>query len=237
MHAQHMPFSLLTSQNDLDSQQAIKTDKKHGKLPDGNADLTQLLRLWGVFGARIKTGCSALRVGDLRCLQGKTDFDTIKAYNQPVLLTLRRDGQKQIVLLYQMIDDDTAVLVGNDDTRKVALDKLLDAWTGQYQMIWRSAANSSLITPGSRGDAVVWLRKILADIESDGDSKEQKKHDKLSPTFDKKLERQLKAFQKSHGLATDGIVGPRTQIMLNAALPSDGMPNLFSAKSHSKHQH
>ncbi|HET7315522.1 AAA family ATPase [Salinisphaera sp.] len=200
-------------------------------LPKGDADMSQLLRLWGVFGAQVRSGCASLHVGDMRCLDDSGDFTTIKRYNRPALLVLEHDDHHQTVLLDAINDDGTVTLIGGDGARKVDQQRLLDLWTGRFKMIWRSDAGVKLIQPGSIGSAVVWLRKRLMRIE--GKNPDQQVG-KPSPVYDRALGERLRAFQKSHGLEADGIAGPRTQIILNGAVPSPGAPSLTPDKSSEK---
>lgn len=193
-------------------------------LPAGDADINQLLRLWGVFGAQVRAGCSELHVGDLRCLADSGDLKVLERYNRPALLMLERDGRQQTVLL-SAVNDKTVTLVGGQGTRDVARSRLLDAWTGRFEVVWRSDSGVRLIQPGSVGNAVVWLRKRLLQVDGKNPHSQL---GKLSPVYDDKLGERLKAFQKSHGLEADGLAGPRTQMMLNGAVPSPGAPSLRS---------
>ena len=74
-----------------------------------------------------------------------------------------------------------------------------------------------------RGEVYGWLRKRLDRI--DGQNPETRLGP-ASPVYDDALERRLRAFQTANGLKVDGIAGPRTQMMLNGAVPSPGSPAL-----------
>ncbi|KEZ79022.1 ExeA family protein [Salinisphaera hydrothermalis] len=200
-------------------------------LPKGNADINQVLRLWGVFGAQIRSGCSDLHVGDLRCLDDTGDFATVRRYNRPALLILNEKNHHQTVLLSGVNKDGTVTLVGGDGTRDVDRDRLLKLWTGRFEVVWRSDAGVALIQPGSVGNAVVWLRKRLMQIDGKNPDNQV---GKPSPVYDDALGKRLKAFQKSHNLKPDGIAGPRTQMMLNGAVPSPGAPSLTPVKPSEK---
>ncbi|WP_423824121.1 AAA family ATPase [Salinisphaera sp. SPP-AMP-43] len=207
-----------------DRSSAPKPQRSPQDLPVGDADINQLLRLWGVFGAQVRAGCGELHVGDLRCLADHGDLKVLERYNRPALLMLDRDGQSQTVLL-SAVNDKTVTLVGSQGTRDVARSRLLKSWTGRFEVVWRSDSGVRLIQPGSVGNAVVWLRKRLLQIDG------QNPHSqlgKLSPVYDNALGERLRAFQKSHGLEADGLAGPRTQMMLNGAVLSPGSPSLRS---------
>lgn len=192
-------------------------------VPTGDATITQLLRLWGVFGAQVRSGCANLRIGDLRCLADTGDFSIIKRYNRPALLTIQRDGRTHKVLLSSLEEGD-ATLVGSDGTRRISQAALKQLWTGEFEVVWRADSGVGLIQPGAVGSAVVWLRKRLDRI--DGQNPETRLGP-ASPVYDDALERRLRAFQTANDLKVDGIAGPRTQMMLNGAVPSPGSPALI----------
>ncbi|GAB3685652.1 ExeA family protein [Salinisphaera aquimarina] len=193
-----------------------------GGIPPGDADISQLLRLWGVFGSQVQTNCGALRVGDLRCLSDRGSFAMVERYNRPALFTIQRDGKRQKVLL-SSLDKDSATLVGGDGTRRVPRAELARLWTGQFEVVWRSDSGVSLIQPGAVGDAVVWLRRRLARADGKNPNTDL---GPPSPVYDDRLEAELKHFQLVHGLEPDGMAGPRTQMMLNGAVATPGSPAL-----------
>lgn len=195
--------------------------------PKGDADINQVLRLWGRGGAQVVSDCANLHAGDLRCLDDTGDFATLKRYDRPALLMLKEKNQRQTVLLSGVNDNGTVTLVGANATRDVDRQRLLKRWTGRFEVIWRSDAGVKLIQPGSIGSAVVWLRKRFMHIDERNPDKQM---GKLSPIYDEALGQRLKTFQKSHGLKADGIAGPRTQIILNGAVPSPGAPSLTPVK-------
>jgi len=199
-------------------------------IPEGNADINQLLRLWGVFGSQVRSGCEGLRVGDLRCVSDSTDLATIERYNRPALLVLQQEEEqdkKQTVLL-SAINQNTVTLVGSDGTRQISRAQLAALWTGRFEMVWRSDSGLRLIQPGSVGDAVVWLRRRLLQIQGKNPDAQI---GRASPVYDQALQQRLEAFQKSHGLKPDGIAGPLTQLMLNGLVPSPGAPSLRAVSS------
>lgn len=191
-------------------------------VPAGDADITQLLRLWGVFGSEVRTDCANLRIGDLRCLADRGSFAMIERYNRPALLQIRNDGRTYKVLL-SSLDGQDVTLIGAEGTRRVSRAKLSRIWSGRFEVVWRADSGFSLIQPGAVGSAVVWLRKRLDRI--DGQNPETRLGP-ASPVYDAPLERRLRDFQAANGLEADGMAGPRTQMMLNGAVPSPGSPAL-----------
>ena len=195
-------------------------------IPAGDADINQMLRLWGVFGSQVQSSCDSLRVGDLRRLSDSGSFAMVERYNRPALLTLQREGRRQTVLL-SALDETHATLVGANGTRRVDRRELAGMWTGDFRIIWRSDSGVGLIQPGAVGDAVVWLRQRLARASGRNPAAEL---GPPSPVYDDELQAELEAFQLSKGLRADGMAGPRTQIMLNGAVPSPGSPALNRAE-------
>lgn len=200
---------------------AETTDAPDG-IPVGDADITQLLRLWGVFGSEVRANCGDLKIGDLRCLADSGSFAMIERYNRPALLTIRNEGRTYQVLL-SSLDEQNATLIGAEGTRRVSRAKLSRIWNGRFEVVWRADSGFGLIQPGAVGSAVVWLRKRLDRI--DGQNPETQLGP-ASPVYDASLERRLRDFQAANGLDPDGMAGPRTQMMLNGAVPSPGSPAL-----------
>lgn len=191
-------------------------------IPGEDADITQLLRLWGVFGSEVRASCANLRVGDLRCLSDRGSFAMIERYNRPALLTIRHDGRTYKVLL-SSLENQSATLIGADGTRRISRGRLLRIWNGQFEVVWRADSGVGLVQPGAVGSGVVWLRERLARIGGDNPDTQL---GPASPVYDDALGKRLREFQATNGLAPDGIAGPRTQMMLNGAVPSPGSPAL-----------
>jgi general secretion pathway protein A len=83
-----------------------------------------------------------------------------------------------------------------------------------------SAPPRTLIGLGASGAAVRWLRERLALAAG------QPVPDPLSEVFDAALAEQVRAFQRDHGLQPDGLVGPRTLVLLNNLIPEPDTPAL-----------
>lgn len=193
-----------------------------GVLPAGNADLDQLLRLWGVFGSAVNAGCGNLAVGDLRCFSHRGGFDELERYDRPALLILQTDRGRRRVLLSRLTDD-AATLVFPEGTREIARRRLAELWTGEFQLIWRKPASPAYAGVGTVGQSVAWLRRRLAVAR--GDNPEHIVG-QPSPVFDEALEAELRRFQLTHGLDPDGMLGPRTMIVLENLTPTPGTPRL-----------
>lgn len=213
--------------NQRDKKQSGKSDdalpaNPASILPKGNAQLSQLLRLWGVFGASTPTSCAHFNVGNLHCLSEEGKLAMLDRFNRPALLTLEYNDQQQRVLLTQLGKKE-ASLRGAQATRRISREQLARLWSGQFSMIWRANTGVIYIQDNMIGAAVVWLRNRLQRILK---KKEKQRVGPASPVFDKDLEDRVRHFQLMHGLKPDGIAGPRTQIMLNGIAPANGTPTL-----------
>jgi general secretion pathway protein A len=84
-------------------------------------------------------------------------------------------------------------------------------------ILWKPPQNpSSLIRPGSHGSEVLWLRERLPAAGSPSDPQ----------TYDMALGRDIAQFQRTHHLASDGLAGTRTQLVLDGAYARSDGPHL-----------
>jgi general secretion pathway protein A len=191
-------------------------------LPAGNAGLDQLLRLWGVFGSPVDDGCARLVVGDLRCFSGRGGFAELERYDRPALLLLKTaEGHRRVVL--RRLSADTATLVFPEGTRELRRTRLAELWTGEFDLIWRKTASPGFAAVGTVGESVVWLRRRLT-LARGGNP--ETRVGRPSPVFDEALETELRRFQITHGLEPDGLLGPRTMVVLENWSPTPGTPRL-----------
>lgn len=191
-------------------------------LPPGNAGIDRLLRLWGVFGNAAEDGCGQLAVGDLRCFSGRGGFAELERYDRPALLVLETERGRRRVLLSRL-SGDTATLVFPEGTRELRRERLAGLWTGEFELVWRKTASPGFAGVGTVGESVVWLRRRLALARGENP---EARVGRPSPVFDEALERSLRRFQLTHDLEPDGLLGPRTMIVLENLSPTAGTPRL-----------
>jgi general secretion pathway protein A len=95
----------------------------------------------------------------------------------------------------------------------VALADISTAWSGDYVLVWQVPPGvKEALSPGSRGQAITWLRKSLAAIAGD-----DRKADGPA-AFDDELVKRVKAFQLAEGIIPDGVVGALTIARLDMRL-------------------
>ncbi|MEW8030029.1 MAG: AAA family ATPase [Candidatus Thiodiazotropha sp.] len=205
-------------------------DFKLGKLfglPQRRVDMYQtLLSLWD--GAKRFQGssppCQQVRGFGLRCLISTSDWASLLGMNRPLLLQLKQDKQRRLLLL-KHVDDEWLLVDGGMQEGIITRTELMRYWTGEYIMFWRPLAEIALIGEGSSGSAVTWLRERLQRV--DGIEPPAIEGPDL---FDAELENRLKTFQQRRGLAADGVAGQQTMIYLNNLAIPPGTPTLVSTQ-------
>lgn len=174
-----------------------------------------LLRLWGLPGtlARRANPCHAVKHRGLLCLRAHTDWAMLRRFDRPALLELNGEalGDQHRVLL-RALSAKQATLEYGSRSIQLSTARLRTLWNGTLLLLWRPATDSRLLRPGSHGPAVRWLRQRL--------------HLPGPSHFDQALEHRVRQFQRRHDLAVDGLVGPRTMLLLNNIAPAPATPLL-----------
>ena len=90
------------------------------------------------------------------------------------------------------------------DVDRVVLQR---AWNGEYASVWRGPeALAETPSADGRGPAVDWVHAHLPGYGGPA-------------VLDAQMREAVRAFQQSHGLSTDGVVGPETLLALGARDP------------------
>jgi general secretion pathway protein A len=184
--------------------------------------MSRLIALWD---RNIKIGhgenvCEALARQSLQCYKSSGQWSDLAQLNRPAILTLNVDhGQVQYVLL-RALSGEAAVIDSRGSALHMPLARLSPLWTGEFLLLWRREVDTNLIGPGIRGEAVVWLRKRLA--EASGTPLPPPIPDRFGP----ELRASLVRFQTAHGLDADGVAGIRTLIALSDVKRSPDTPTL-----------
>jgi murein L,D-transpeptidase YcbB/YkuD len=102
--------------------------------------------------------------------------------------------------------------------RRTALSR---AWLGRYALLWQPAdGRLRTLSAGMSGAGVRWLRRSLQRLEGVPAGSDP------ATVYDSGLVRLVRRFQRSHGLAVDGIAGVQTQMAVSGALPDPHSPLL-----------
>lgn len=196
-------------------------------MPEETA-LRVLLRRWGVRIQDLGGGdpCARVVALGLRCERERGRLSNVRYFDRPVLLRVSdRNGQPRYVALGSL-DLEYATLDLESGVERVPVAGLESVWTGDYTVLWRPPPTGApLIGPGASTDSIQWLRRLVAQVPDSGLAYVD------SGRFDGTLAEALKDFQRSRGLAPDGIAGPRTLIQLHNVAGTPGIPRLMPSSA------
>ncbi|MDX2456473.1 MAG: AAA family ATPase [Gammaproteobacteria bacterium] len=189
---------------------------------------TELLSLWSVILPESVTPdfCDFAKQYGLLCMTEQGDWNTLRQFDRPVILQLAAPDGREVPVVLQHLEGSVAeVFVGNEFYR-LGIEQVEQSWYGDYTLLLQAPPGGRLYMKiGDRGPVVSWLRQQLE--QAQGASIPAP--DPLD--FDYVLQAQVLAFQRSHGLVTDGIVGKNTMIHLNTASGREGVPRLLNGPS------
>ncbi len=174
----------------------------------------KLLSMWGVEGAEPSSlnFCQDAAAQGLTCLSDRSALSGLYRYDRPAILYLRI-GEVSSYAVALKASPESVVLDVLGQEHVIPAASLDDVWDGKFLLLWRRPGNiRGNISQGVSGRPALWLRRALDQIEGKST---------VGSTFDTQLASRLKAFQRRSGLAADGIVGPRTYILLQNKLAAD----------------
>jgi general secretion pathway protein A len=192
----------------------------HVENTDNASAFQTLLGMWNVAfdgASSAAPPCEQAANAGLECHADKASFAELRTYNRPAIITLAlSDGTSSQVVLATLNDHSATLRVG-PHTYEVDLLALERVWFGDYLIVWKPPQNpAGLIRPGSHGPEVLWLRErlVVAEVATD------------PQTYDTALGREIATFQRAHHLASDGLAGTRTQLVLDGAYGRSEGPHL-----------
>jgi len=154
--------------------------------------------------------CVFARDMGLACLAEKGSWGLLRQYDRPVIMELNADDGQTVPVILQHLNDAVAELTIGNDTYRVPVSEVDRYWLGDFALLLKSPPNGNLLLKaGDRGLDVAWLRRSLeAALKTELPAADP-------AYFDIPLHNQIIAFQRSHGLKPDGVVGQQTLIQLN----------------------
>lgn len=157
--------------------------------------------------------CKQAQTWGLECIDTRGNFNSALRFNKPLIIRLSDDTGHEFYAGLTAVKGKEATLVIDDKVRRVNVDVISKRWPGSYTLLWRRPRKFLFsIGPGSKGPEVQLLEKELFLISGNTATFRKK------AGFDDALTTQVKQFQFSEGLETDGIVGPQTFMHLNMAM-------------------
>ncbi len=186
------------------------------------AAYAKLFTLWGLAAPQSTADpCRRAARHGLYCLQNEGSLGELRLYNRPAILLLTdAAGHTYHVVLRHLGHAHAALDLGPAPCR-VTLAALSRDWLGQYVLLWHPVdGRLRTLSAGMSGATVRWLRTSLQRLEG---------VDSSSPAgnvYDASLVRLVRRFQRTHGLAVDGIAGVETQVAVSGALAEPRTPLL-----------
>jgi general secretion pathway protein A len=181
---------------------------------DTRSAFANLFELWGItFDMESTRACEQAQEHQLFCLFQRGSLAQILQLNRPAILTLQDNaGATHEILLVTLSDTSAGIRLGAT-TYEVPISDINALWYGEYLLLWKPQIGSikSFYT-GMRDPDVAWIRKSLAEILG-------KTIDPMnSDLFDENLEAHVRDYQVTRRLNVDGLVGQKTQIVINSDL-------------------
>ncbi len=178
-----------------------------------HAAYAALFEKWhGIYERSKGEVCRQAEGYGLRCLKGRGSIADLRQMNSPAVLTFVDEKNGQYFGTVSALRGETASIAIGATAREVSLQRLADAWSGEYLVLWRAPAQYSRdLRPGDRGPLVGWLAKQLARVRGESGSAT------TVTVYSGQIVRQVKRLQIAGGMTPDGIVGPRTIMRLNSA--------------------
>ncbi len=176
-----------------------------------------LLERWGMPPSEAADLCGAAENSGLRCFEGRGDWEELRLLDRPAIIVFRDGATPRYALVTTLDDRSVTVRVGSEEERLERTE--LDAfWRGYYQLLWRPPQSDTfIIGEGAAAGSIGWLRQALG-MPADA-----------APRYDRALRAAVRRFQVEHGLAPDGVAGPRTLIHLNNRIAAGDIPRLSVA--------
>jgi general secretion pathway protein A len=197
---------------------------RHGNDTTTEAALGKLFGLWGVaYDPTRGRGCDQAVTQGLECLFQKGSWAQLRTLNRPAILTLTDDVGRMHQVVLTALGDEFATFELGGEARDVPIAVASRYWFGDFLLLWRPPmAVAKVLTPGSRGEDVRWLRESLRAAQG------------LPPVpagndlYDDDLARLVQDFQREHRLTVDGVAGVQTQIVLDTVLSATGSPTIVA---------
>ena len=188
----------------------------------------ELFALWSVVlpGSVKPDFCDFAKQYGLLCLVEQGNWNTLRQFDRPAILTLVAANGERVPVVLQRLDDMVAEVLIGDELYRLTPDQIEQNWYGDFTLLLQAPPGGRMFFKvGDRDPVVSWIRSQLEIAQG-----------VLIPaadplSFDYALQREILAFQREHGLATDGVVGKYTMMHLNTASGREGVPRLSAESS------
>ena len=189
---------------------------------------TELLSLWSVvLPESVKPDyCDFAKQYGLLCMVEQGNWNTLRQFDRPAILQLVAPDGRRVPVVLRHLDDSIAEIIVDNELYRLDIEQVERNWYGDYTLLAQGPPGGRLYMKiGARAPVVSWLRQQLEQAQG----LSIPASDPLD--FDYALQKQVLAFQRNHGLVTDGIVGKNTMIHLNTASGREDIPRLLTGPS------
>ncbi|QOC24021.1 AAA family ATPase [Wenzhouxiangella sp. AB-CW3] len=166
--------------------------------------------------AEIVEACTARdsNQAGLACLTLRGSWNYVVSIGLPVILSLEQPHSARVLMVG--MDGDHVVLRYHGQDYRVPVRQLDRRWLGDFYVVWPD--DGGLLRLGDSGSEVERMKRLAEEVgepEWTGGTGDQ---------YDEAFRQWVEAFQRRHGLADDGVIGPATRLFLKA--PHDDAPAL-----------
>ncbi|MBI5184493.1 MAG: AAA family ATPase [Nitrospinae bacterium] len=190
----------------------LLNDLKNRSMEQGQLNaFNAVLEMWGA-PAISETGRKNFLKGTvlgegLRLLAFEGDFEKIKMLGYPIVLELNfSEGREKRYFPLRRVSGEN-ILAGAGQAQEIPFASIQKFWSGKCLVVWKDFENLSYnIKEKDTGPQVLWLQEGLEKL---GLFKARKTSFFGTMTVDAVV-----AFQKRHGMAPDGVVGPEMKMKL-----------------------
>jgi general secretion pathway protein A len=168
---------------------------------------------WGIeYGQGNGLACEFAQANGLSCQHQRGSLGRLRQINRPAVLKLFDDqGEEFFAALVSLRNQSATFIVGGEEIT-APVEALEARWLGEFTVLWEAPSEfTGVIRPGDRGDMVAWLARQRAVVQGRESGALE------NPVLKGDLLHQLEEFQRTRGLAPDGIVGPQTLLYLRSA--------------------
>ncbi|WP_076542489.1 ExeA family protein [Shewanella sp. UCD-KL21] len=174
-----------------------------------------LFALWGKQPIIGLSSCQAATQQGLLCHQQQGNWNSIARLNYPAVVYLEDQQANQFYGVVVAREGEQVLLQLNEQQLWVNKDWFNRHFSGTFEILWQTdGVMPREIGQTSSLSQIQWLENSLALV--------QQRAARLLNRFDNTLEQDLMAFQRQHGLKSDGIAGSQTLVQLNLYLSKQG---------------
>lgn len=171
----------------------------------------KLLSMWGIAENESMGPdfCQVAGRHGLRCHNESSGLPGLYRYDRPAIIFLTIDNVSSYAVVLKASTADVVLdVLGREHV--IPASSLADVWDGSFLLLWKQPQGvGNYLKEGATGPSALWLRRAVDRIEGTSTT---------GNTYDADLVARVKRFQRSVGLTPDGIVGPRTFILLQNKL-------------------